>query len=124
MWIYGAWSDVPRPRRVEQDVTPGGAVGRLFIPAFNLYWLFAVNQKLCTAIDRELVGAGQRPAAPVTLAVLAPAVHIGHVIAIRAAEGLPVLFAFCATSLVWFLYMYESDGARAKMLGAYPARQP
>ena len=116
MWIHGAWSDVPRQLRAELDVTPGGAVGRLFIPAFNLYWMFALNQKLCTAIDRVLVGAGQRPAAPFALATLAPALHIGHAIFSKVSEGLPVLFSFGASSLLWFVYMYESDGARAKML--------
>ena len=64
MWIHGAWSDVPRQLRAELDVTPGGAVGRLFIPAFNLYWMFALNQKRRRATSGRAVRAGDaRPRA-------------------------------------------------------------
>ena len=42
-------------------ITPGKAVGFLFIPFFNLVWVFMVWKEIGDAISRQYVSAGLRP---------------------------------------------------------------
>ena len=48
-WLYLVHKENPRRRDV--DPTPGKAVGFLFIPFFNLYWLFKVYLSLTDRIN-------------------------------------------------------------------------
>src|SRR5438270_13475756 len=41
VWLHGAFLRLPQRTLNEANVTPAGAVGRLFIPFYNAYWLFA-----------------------------------------------------------------------------------
>jgi hypothetical protein len=51
VWLHQAWSVVPR----DYDTpTPGQAVGLLFVPFFNLYWIFRAIPGLSLALDRQL----------------------------------------------------------------------
>ncbi len=53
MWcilLYRYWRLIPPERAV---TTPGKAVGFLFIPVFNLYWMFVSLVGLGNAFDRE-----------------------------------------------------------------------
>jgi hypothetical protein len=56
VWLGIAWAGVPDdelPRGMGVDpVSPAGAVGRLFIPIYALYWAFAVHVHLCGGIRR------------------------------------------------------------------------
>jgi hypothetical protein len=102
-WIYQTWS------RVEDR--PAGALGRFFIPAYNLYWLFACPQHICSSIDRALVEAGQPGGAPRTLATVAPTLQVGMTLL-----GLTELRAYLllfspATHVVWLAFMVMCDRA-------------
>ena len=49
VWLYQAWSLVPRRY---DGPTPGQAIGFLFIPFFNLYWIFRVIPGLSTTLQQ------------------------------------------------------------------------
>ncbi len=51
MWLYHAWRLVARG---DEDFSPGLKIGLLFVPVFNLYWMFIVIPGLSTAIQDEL----------------------------------------------------------------------
>lgn len=55
IWLHGCWSWLPPEHRVTSSgkrVTPGTAVGFLFIPYFNMYWMFVAYVGLCDVLDR------------------------------------------------------------------------
>ena len=51
VWLYQAWRAVPPQYR---STTPGKAVGLLFIPIFNIYWVFRAVPGLSKSIERAL----------------------------------------------------------------------
>jgi hypothetical protein len=51
MLIYKLWSLIPRERA---QTTPGKAIGFLFIPFFNLYWIFVAFHGLTKALNNEI----------------------------------------------------------------------
>lgn len=50
-WLHQAWRVVARD---DEDFSPGLRVGLLFVPVFNLYWMFVAIPGLSTAIQNEL----------------------------------------------------------------------
>ena len=122
VWIHTAWSDVPLAMREEVRVSPGKAIGFLFIPFVNLYWVFAMPRRLCVALDRASVVRGGRPSAPLTVATLAPAVHLVHGVLAKTTAGLPALVSFAASGALWLVFMIGCDRARAKLLGVIDAQ--
>jgi len=46
------------PQRRANDPSTGKAIGFLFIPLYNYYWLFESLLRLCTRLDEELADAG------------------------------------------------------------------
>lgn len=115
LWIHTAWSDVPIRTRAEIQVSPGKAVGFLFIPFVNIYWAFAMPRRLCAALDRALVERGGAPSAPLAIALLAPLLHLLHAILTKTTAGLPVLLSFTASGALWFAFMLRCDRARAAL---------
>ena len=51
VWLYKAWKVASRR---PEDPSPGQAVGFLFIPFFNLYWVFRAVPGLSAALHRNL----------------------------------------------------------------------
>jgi serine/threonine protein kinase len=51
MLIYELWSLIPRKRAA---TTPGKAIGFLFIPVFNAYWIFVAFHGLAKALNNEV----------------------------------------------------------------------
>lgn len=121
-WIHAAWTDVPVQTQHDLRISPGKALGFLFVPFVNLYWTFAMPWRLCTAIDRVLVEAGRARAAPFAVALLAPTLNVLHAILTKTTAGVPVFLTFVATSALWFLFMVRCDRARAGMLHARQAK--
>ena len=61
VWIHKSWSMLPYEQRVTDGgvrVTPGSAVGFLFVPFYNLYWYFIISVGLCSAYNRVLASYG------------------------------------------------------------------
>ena len=113
LWIHAAWTDVPAAIRTDANVTPGRAVGLLFVPFYNFYWIVAMPLKLCAAMDRALLHAGRSPSAPSRLALMAALLNLLHAVLAKTSTGMPVLLSFAATNALWFLFMLKCDGARA-----------
>jgi hypothetical protein len=110
VWIYQAWSGIPAEAR--GDVSPAGAVGRLFIPLYSLYWVFGVNLRLCSAIDGLLIQKEDARRAPGTLAVAATVLHFAPVVLmLTPIKGYAFLVTIVDTVL-WFTYMLQCDVVR------------
>jgi hypothetical protein len=107
VWLYMAWASVPSSMRYTDRgrwITPGKAVGYLFIPFYNLYWMFVANQGLCEAVDRTLLSQGGMARAPRGLARTACTVQI-----------IPYCNLLVAP-ILWTVYMFQVDRARREML--------
>ena len=79
VYLYRAWyyiQDIPGLART----TPGAAVGMLFIPFFNLYWIFNVFPGWATDYNRYLdaKGATTVPRASNGLAIAAMLIPLAH----------------------------------------------
>lgn len=57
------------PVRRSDDPSTGKAIGFLFIPFYNLYWIFFVNLRLIDRINEQRQAAGLPPDAPRGLAL-------------------------------------------------------
>ncbi len=107
VWLYKAWASIPPDMRYTDSgkaMTPGSAIGFLFIPLFNLYWVFVANVGLCEAVNRTLVSRGGQPRAPKGLAIAACIAH---------------LVPYCnllVSPILWTIYMVMLDGARKDMV--------
>lgn len=51
VWFYQAWRLMTRE---DEEFSPGLKTGLLFVPGFNLYWMFVVIPGLSAAIQNEL----------------------------------------------------------------------
>jgi hypothetical protein len=114
VWIYQAWSAVPPPYRMTstgKHVSPGAAVGKLFIPFFNLYWMFVVSAGLCDAMGSALASTGsyRTPAK-------------GLAIASCVTQLVPYVNLFIAP-FMWFFFMLSADGAKREMLERLRSQQ-
>jgi hypothetical protein len=62
--IYRAWDLIQPLRQLDwtenEMTTPGSAVGRLFVPVYNLYWTFRAIHGLATKANKYMVLSGIR----------------------------------------------------------------
>jgi hypothetical protein len=78
-WIGMSWAMLPPEGRRTgsgKAISPGAAVGLLFVPFFNYYWVFVQSVGLCDALNRQLGALGVARRAPRGLAIAASIVHI------------------------------------------------
>jgi hypothetical protein len=111
VWLHAAFSDVRDQLTACKkpiETTPGSAVGRYFIPFYNLYWAFAVHIRLVRAL--RSLGRGRRALSIVVIAALTTAVFI--VFAVYKAGPWP-FFVSLATPVPWTAYMVLVDDARS-----------
>lgn len=56
VWVYKFWSWIPPEQRWtnlwKKYTSPGQAAGFMFIPYFNIYWLFVVYLGICDVFER------------------------------------------------------------------------
>lgn len=57
IWFFRTWKAVPSEFR---GCSPGRAVGLLFVPIFNFYWIFRAIPGLSRSIDRALTAIDKR----------------------------------------------------------------
>jgi hypothetical protein len=79
VWLHRMWRALPAADRVDGDgdaVTPAGAVGRHFIPFYNLYWVFAARAIVCRALKNAAGSAGVPREPPRVAAALASVADI------------------------------------------------
>lgn len=102
MWMYSAWSAIPFDYRVTgsgKRVSPGEAVGFMFIPIFNLYWMFVASGGLCDALDHMLRSSGTSRTSPKGLALAACIMQF-----------IPYV-NFLFAPFMWAFYMFSFDSA-------------
>jgi len=59
------------PVNRHDDPSAGKAIGFMFIPLFNIYWMFFMYGRLCTRINEQRVMRGLAPTAPKGLLIAA-----------------------------------------------------
>lgn len=108
IWVYQSWQMLPSAYRVTSSgkmVTPGQAVGFMFIPYFNVfYWNFIVSMGFCDALNYLLQGLGSQKRAPKGLALAACICSIVPYVNILVAP------------LLWIIYAFVTDGAKKEFL--------
>ena len=67
IWLNLMHGKMPKNRH--DDPSAGKAIGFLFIPFFNFYWVFFTYCRLCTRINEQRAMHGLHPKAPGGLAV-------------------------------------------------------
>jgi hypothetical protein len=105
--------------------TPGKAVGYLFIPFFNLYWMFVAYHGLAKAIDAYIDGhpgtQAPRPETPMILVmVILLAVSFVPYLGSLAGLGLIVLFYLSKLRLNNSIIGIIADRARGDAAAAAP----
>jgi hypothetical protein len=115
VWIHAAFrhiqqrmltrAELPRP-----GTTPGGAVGRFFIPAYNLYWIFAVHVLLSRALRG--LGAAREATALLAIGLVGSAVQLSMGVLVEVHEGLLSFRIGLVLPGLWLLYMLIGDRAR------------
>jgi hypothetical protein len=104
VWLGLSWAMIPPAgRRTDSGraISPAQAVGYLFIPFYNLYWVFVVSMGLCEALDRQLAAFGVARRAPGGLAVAMSIVQV-----------LPCVNLVLGP-LLWLPYIFLVDAAKA-----------
>jgi hypothetical protein len=117
-WLHAAWTGIDPTMR--SGITPGGAVGRLFIPFYNFYWLFHVHSALCNALNLMRIERGLAPDAPRGLAFGASMVYLFSRLAFFGGTEL-VAFVGVVSSAAWLMYMARYAQARSA-IDREPAR--
>jgi hypothetical protein len=115
LWIHAAFRHVSqrlleRGRLPRLGTTPRGAVGRFFVPFYNLYWCFAVHFLLARGLrelgrEREseaLLGTGMVGSAAQML--------VGVFASVRAVLGFRLGLV---VPVIWVVYMILGDRARS-----------
>lgn len=107
VWVYVSWNTLPpqwRRTRPGRLVSPGEAVGYLFIPFYNLYWMFVASAGLCEAMDIALESSGSTRRAPKGLAI---------------ASCVTQIIPYCnllVAPILWTIFMFLADSARAEVV--------
>lgn len=106
VWLYKSWEMIPAAFRVTASgkrVSPGAAVGLLFIPGFNVfYWSFVCAGGLCDALNNVLAAYGSPRRAPRGFAIACSVLQIA-----------PYLNLILAP-FFWLAWMFMVDAAKAE----------
>lgn len=74
VWVYKFWSWVPPEQRYtslwKKYISPGAAVGFMFIPYFNIFWMFVIYLGLADIMERLRVQYPCSKGPAKTLAIL------------------------------------------------------
>jgi hypothetical protein len=73
VWVYKFWSWIPPQERYtklwQKYISPGTAAGFMFIPYFNIYWMFVVYLGIGDVFDRLRVAYPAQQESPKKLAL-------------------------------------------------------
>ena len=106
VWLYKSWSAIPPQMRYTDGgkwVSPGAAIGFLFVPFYNWYWVFVANVGLCDAINRTLVMGGGQPRAPKGLAIACCIIGL-------------IPYVNYLSPITWTIYMFLMDSAKKELV--------
>lgn len=104
-WLYQAWKWLPAQERFDRNGRPRtpGETFYLFIPYFNVYWMFVYNFALCDALERMRVRYRTTQPAPRDLVMWA-----------CICELIPL--ANLAAPFLWFSVMKRIDQMHEEMV--------
>jgi len=75
VWLYKMWSWIPPEQRHtkmwNKYISPGTAVGFMFIPYFNIYWMFVIYLGMADVFERMNVQYPTTQPSPRTMALVA-----------------------------------------------------
>jgi hypothetical protein len=75
VWLYKFWSWIPPEQRHtsmwKKYISPGTAIGFMFIPYFNIYWMFVIYLGLADIMERLRVQYPSSKGPAKTLAIVA-----------------------------------------------------
>ena len=100
IWLYTAWSSIPYEYRT---ISPGQAVGMMFVPIYNYYWIFKANVGLTSALDYALAGSGSMRQSSRGAAILGSIMQV-----------IPYVNLFIAP-FTWIFHMFSVDSARKEL---------
>lgn len=100
IWLHSAWSSIPYEYRA---ISPGQAVGMMFVPFYNLYWVFKANVGLASSLDFALAGSGSMRQASKGAAIFACILQV-----------IPYVNIFLAP-FTWVFHMFSIDAARKEL---------
>ena len=105
-WIFKSWELLPEGARITgsgKAVSPGAAVGMLFIPGFSAYWMFVVSVGYANALNRVLAQLGSQKRAPGGLAMAASICTV-------------IPFVNVLAPILWIAFALVTDSAKADYL--------
>jgi hypothetical protein len=106
--FYRCWSVIPPS--MTNYITPGKAVGQLFIPFYNFYWAFIAYPKLAEHVNRAS-GQSVRPRASTGLALTLAILFVAKLILLLfAVTGLGWL-AWASWFVIWLLFFKDASAA-------------
>lgn len=123
VWTYRAWSWLPPELRFRrgamrwEPISPAKAAGFLFIPYFNLYWVFVITRVLTDSLERMRPSfPSSRPIVPHQLGMIASICTIVFTVAVQ----IPIVMV-----VPWILFIrrFEAvtrDFANERFPRAYP----
>lgn len=110
IWIYQFWSWIPPEQRHtnmwKKYISPGQALGFMFIPYFNIYWMFVIFLGIHDVLDRMRVAYPTQEIPSKTKALVALIV--------------PLLF-FPAAPIVHFFFEKHAERIAREMQSRMPA---
>lgn len=116
IWLYGVWAALPRELR---STSPSAAFGYLFIPFFNLYWIFPAIVGVSKSLQRGLQTSHADP--PMT------GIGAGIALAVTSLPGLlllDLLFNFLGTPplVLGVVWMHIVHRAKRRLLALQQSR--
>lgn len=114
IWLYKFWSWIPPDQRYtsmwKKYISPGMAIGFMFVPYFNMYWMFVVYLGIPDIMERLRVQYPCSKGSARTLAILALVISI---VFFPAGPFLQYMFAKHVEEM--------AAEMQARMMGAIPA---
>lgn len=113
IWLYQFWSWIPPEQRHtnmwKKYISPGTAIGFMFIPYFNIYWMFVVYLGLADIMERMRVQFPCSKGPAKTLAILTVVI--------------PLVF-FPAGPFLQYMFAKHLEEMAREMSGRIPGASP
>ncbi len=120
VWYYVAWSNfAPEDRHFTPfgRISAFGAIMRLPLGCYGIYWLFAGLSLFCKAINESLTRREMPVRVPYALAIAGPIVALFSAPwLVRPGDVDAKMMLVCGTGALWFLFMLQCDSARRFMI--------
>jgi hypothetical protein len=101
IYLYSCWSALPKSMRF---TSPGKAVGFMFIPIFNIYWIFMITVKLAEHLQEWQIRRNLIPVRNlVPLAYVKATLAVISILSVRSPKLLLIIEPFSMIASISFL---------------------